>query len=66
LWIEGLENGLLRHQANAVREVLDFDAILSGPICFFHVFPTVALQQRSARFVVCCKQRAALPEILEA
>ena len=40
LWIEGLENGLLRYQANAVREVLDFDAILSGPI-------TVALQQRS-------------------
>ena len=45
LWIEGLENGPLRHQANAVREVLDFDAILSGPT----VFPTqrVALQQRS-------------------
>ena len=27
--------------------------------------PQVALQQRSARFVVCCKQRAALPAILE-
>ena len=27
--------------------------------------PQVALQQQSARFVVCCKQRAALPAILE-
>ena len=33
--IEALENGLLRHQANAVPEVLDFDAILSGSHLFF-------------------------------
>ena len=47
MWIEALENGLLRHQANAVREILDFDAILSGPT----VFPTqrVALQQLKIR-----------------
>ena len=65
LWMEGLENGLLRHQANAVREVLDFDAILSGPICFFPLNESLCNKDPLPRFV-CCKQRAALPEILEA
>ena len=60
LWIEALENGLLRHQANAVREVLDFDAILSGPT----VLPTqrVALQQRSVA-KVCLQTKNRLARI---
>ena len=62
LWIETLENGLLRHQANAVREVLDFDAILSGPICFFPLNESLCNRDPLPRFV--CKQRAALPGIL--
>jgi hypothetical protein len=62
LWIEALENGMLRHQANAVREILDFDAILSGPICFFHVIPTVALQQRSVA-KVCLQTKNRLARI---
>ena len=63
LWIEALENGLLRHQANAVPEVLDFDAILSGPICFFPQSQSLCNRDPLPRFV--CKQRAALPGILE-
>jgi hypothetical protein len=49
LYIKLVKDGLLRHQANAVPEVLDFEAVLSDPICF-------SPSSRSATTIrkVCC------------
>ena len=63
LWRKLVKHALWRHQTDAVPEVLHFEVVLSDPI--FLSPQEVALKQLSARFLVCCKQRPALPGILE-